>query len=193
MISKPSQFIVFFFCYVAVIVANNKALCEDNFSFPKQHILIESGSIKADISQSYKDLGPDIMRKAGTLNIEINNANDRKKWELPYELNAESWLPNSQPVMLLQTEGGNFLFVHGYSGGASCCWTLLVFNLDELSYSGNTAASTSPIEFDDSMKNICKTEIGAWITPDGVTQRAQLKSIYYCFDNGKFVATNRKR
>jgi hypothetical protein len=119
------------------------------------------------------------------LTVSVSSAARSASWEYRnLFLDQESGAP---PAEILQTNQRDYLFVLAYTGGASCCWTLMVYDLAELQpVRGQQLASRSPIELVHD-KDGCK--VGAVATPFDPREGAgpsRTNAALYCFDGGKF-------
>lgn len=78
----------------------------------------------------------------------------------------------------------DFLFIHKSSGGASCCWSLLVFDLKELKPLGEEAPSSAPIKLEAGRPGCA---LGADITPTASGPSRPTHPSFYCFDGTTFA------
>lgn len=82
-----------------------------------------------------------------------------------------------------ETRGGPFLFVRTYSGGAHCCWGLLVFDLRRLESRGLQLASARSIELAKGPRACPLRAVGAFLpAKGGPPQRGRR-----CFAGGRFA------
>jgi hypothetical protein len=126
-----------------------------------------------------------LLDPAGALlTVSVDSGTRSGSWEYRnLYLDEESGAPAAE---ILEASRRDYLFVRAYSGGASCCWTLLVYDLAELRPVGQQLASQSPIEL---VRGKHGCEVGAVAVPidrRGPTGNSRSPPALYCFDGRKF-------
>lgn len=149
---------------------------------PPAPLVVEKGDARATITASR--WSPD---DPGELKVEVEVAERTREWSY-----AATWLdPEATgvaPAEILSAGGRDYLFVHTYSGGARCCWALLVFDLARREALGSLLPSESPIALQVGQG---KCAVRATATPTGGTPSAPAREAAYCFDGRRFTKKRR--
>ena len=97
------------------------------------------------------------------------------------------WLDQEtkKSVELGQVEQDRYLFVHTYSGGASCCWSLLVFDLTKGKALGELLKGYSGIDMEKGSGNCPVAAVTVPELPEYSATNAG-KPFKYCFDGVRF-------
>lgn len=154
------------------------------------HVFLEYDNTRIDVLQTCWRLhGNSVPLKK--LTVEIENPGKKKKWEFQgSSIAAEGWDATSWPVVIY----GKYLFIQKYSGGASCCWSMLAFDLDRLKYLGDSVASQTTIDYDYRTKYADSScHMGIWGTEiTSSYDRPLAERIQYCFNGKKFFPAKSK-
>ena len=139
--------------------------------------VVEKGGTRATITASPFDG----REPAGFVEVAITSQGRTGKWKY-----GQTWLDPEKtgiPVAEIYSAGDrDFLFVHTYSGGASCCWSLLAFDLRDVKPLTRQVGSASPIKL---VRDAAGCELGAAITPTTSDRSRDPRSSFYCFDGKK--------
>jgi len=87
--------------------------------------------------------------------------------------------PHAVPAEIREVRGVPFLFVHDYSGGASCCWSLLVFDLAQLKPLGELLSSSASID-------LRRKEAACGLEAEYYLVRSPTRRRVRCFDGTAF-------
>jgi hypothetical protein len=155
-------------CAILMLPAYGKA---------EENVTVEKGGTRATITAS--PIGT--RDPEGFVEVAITSPGRTGKWK--YD---QTWLDPEEtgiPVAQIFSAGNrDFLFVHTYSGGASCCWSLLAFDLRDVKPLTKQVASASPINL---VTEAPGCELGAAITPATSDHSRHQRSSFYCFDGKK--------
>lgn len=93
-------------------------------------------------------------------------------------------------LMIISNSDSSFLFVKSYSGGAHCCWSLLVYDLNKKIFIGEMLRSYSSISLN-KVDEDCL--VRAKISPSDIPSQIEPQLypvIFFCFDSGVFKLDN---
>lgn len=86
-----------------------------------------------------------------------------------------------------ESGGATYLMLSGYTGGAHCCWSLFVYELNNAKYLGEHLSSQGPYRFQKGNAE-CPTRV-RWTpisTANGISPQYSAMD-FQCFDKGKFT------
>lgn len=147
---------------------------------------VTDGAAKISVAeQGDEDQGTQLLQ------VTVTSGGQSASWKYN-DLSLDPERTGKANAEIAQGRGSKYLFVHAYSGGASCCWSLLVFNLDKLQPLGSVLDSQSPIKL---AKGVGACAVGAYSEPvsaDGGEGGASGRQ-FSCFDGKGFVKAGSRR
>ncbi len=145
-----------------------------------QPILVEGGGAKISI-----DTSSDPSSQRDRLRISAMFGDESKEWRYD-DLTVDPEKTGFAIAEIHKVKHDSFLFVHAYSGGASCCWSLLVFNLSARKPIGELLPSSSPIKIVTRGQQ-CKVGAVSYPIVDAAEQKAAIpRRSWSCFDGTHF-------
>jgi hypothetical protein len=165
-------------CFV-ILLCSCGWTAADAISEPNPPVELAQGGVRGRVWETYSEAGKD-------LHIKATRDGRTAMWRYSgLELDAE---PGAVRAEIRELKGAPFLFVHAYSGGASCCWSLLVFDLAQLKPLGEMLPSNGSIVLRRKVA-ACGLQAEYWLRkdPPGPEDKA-----LRCFDGTIFRKMARK-
>jgi len=181
----------------AAVLAGALALAQGERSY-----VVEKDGITATVADTVAGGGS----KVPVLKVSAELGARSAEWQYR-NLVLDPELTGSPVADIVSTAAGHLLVVHAYTGGAGCCWLLLLFDLRQLRPLGQPLASRLPIEV---VKDERGCELGALASPQpppppppppgGVKRKTTPRvkpppppELFHCFDGSAFRPRPRRR
>lgn len=143
-------------------------------------VVAEAGTAKATVTET--DFKRPIRGPQASLDVAMSNGRRSARWHVDgWRLDVER--ESAANAEFLSLGGRTYLFVHAFSGGAHCCWTLFAFDAATLRPLGRVLDGSSSI----SLVSQPGCRIGAITVPNDPRHEIQhLGPDLYCFDGRTF-------
>jgi hypothetical protein len=156
-----------------------------SYQTPSEEIVsVKDGGVTASVSVTQDNL--DLNHQ--TLRVKVAARGRSAAWKFEgLSLDPEPDGPGT--VEIFGTSQGRFLFVHAYSGGAHCCWSLQAFDLIRLKPLESSILSEGSIDVG---KGVGGCELGAKWQPQILDPSRDIPpTAYSCFNGRRFVKAPR--